>query len=592
MTALAQLLKASTTAFACLEECVQIGNRKDLILKLLLTVGIFVPPVLVLGLVARYAVNVPFADDFTLAPMLLAARNGTLSARELFAQHNEHRMVLSRLVTLGFAQLARGDLRLQMMFSVVVVALTGIVVWLLIRSTITGGPRQQLGLMLLFSILLFSPVQAENWTWAFQCALFLNNLLLVTAIAIAVSKQPLAVKFVVATVLSTVATYSFGSGLLLWLLTFPLALLNPTRRTQRLLWLGGWIACAAAAISCYFIRYQQPAEHPPLLGSHRLTEYLLYALAFTGAHLSALYSGIVAPAVLGLTLLALTTSAVLCVYRADSEMRRRVSPWIALSAYALLNAVLAAMTRISFGVSQALSSRYTSFSIYSSIGLLGICVIVAGYRPTAAFHNARMALLVSIVVLSLGAYSSGIEFMQRTHQARLKGKAALLFAKVLDSGAVYEKALEANQHDAKAFAEQLDSLGLLRPPLITTANPAGLKTIPADRLLSGYVDELKCAGADCEARGWAFLPQTRQPPDAVVLSYGSGPAATLFAITTRTYQRVDVARSLGDSALIESGWAGEMKRGLVPPGNQPITAWAVDAESATLYQLRGSANLP
>ncbi len=547
-----------------------------------------------LFLIIRYGVNVPFADDFTLAPLLLSAHSGTLTFGELFAQHNEHRMALPRLLALGFARFAHGDLRVQMLFSFTLVVLTAALFWFLIWRTIKTAVRERLVLMLLLSMLLFSPIQAENWMWGFQVALFLNNLLLIAAVAVAVSAAPIGVKFVACVLFAALATYSFGSGVLLWALTFPLALFTKTSRTRRTSWAIAWALCAAGVIGCYFIQYQHPIEHSPTLASPRLTDYVAYVLAFLGAHLSSIEGGIIAPAVIGGAIVAVTVGLCASAWRVIPrvDLPTRVLPWAGLILYAGFNAALAAVTRISFGVSQALDSRYTSFSIYSSIGLLGVSAALTCYEPSVDMRKRRAFYFVALIALSIGAYSSGVEYMKRSEQSRLNGKAGLLFANVLDSGNVYETALRANQHDAKRFAQMLDSLGLLRPRMISTAHPAELKSVAADSRLSGYVDEIHCSGSSCAARGWAFLPLNRRTADAVVLSYGTGRTATLFQMTSQMHQRIDVAQLLRDPALLVSGWTAQIDREAVPAETRKITGWAVDSETATLYELRGAAALP
>ena len=54
------------------------------------------PAMALLADIHRFAVNVPFMDDWQFVPLLERARNGTLTFQELWAPHDEHRLFCSR----------------------------------------------------------------------------------------------------------------------------------------------------------------------------------------------------------------------------------------------------------------------------------------------------------------------------------------------------------------------------------------------------------------------------------------------------------------------------------------------------------------
>lgn len=574
------------------------ANPQQRLVVAALITAILLPPLLTLCLVAQYGVNVPFADDFTLAPLFAAAHDGTLKAGSFIAQHNEHRMVLLRVFALGFAYLAHGNLRAEMIFSVAIVVGTALLLWRLVRRTINLPVQKQITIMVLLSLLLFSPVQAENWTWGFQFALFLNNLLVVSAISIATSGRTLVVKFVLCALFGAVATYSFGNGAVIWLLSFPLALItsNRQRTTQTVRWATAWSMLAAAAVASYFVHYRRPAAHPALGASRHVTDYLTYVFTFLGAHLSRPAPGdpLFGPMLIGAGLLVIATVATGYIVRheCDRQLQARALPWIALAAYAFISAVLAAVSRVGFGVPQALESRYTSFSLYLSIGIVGLFGLLLTKNTSRRWQTARMAFVVAVLALSLGAYSAGIGAMDQSKRSRLEGRAALLVANILHSDATYEAQLCANAHDAKALANVLNGLGLMQPRMMTTARLNELKLIPAGPRAIGYVDEIHCSDTRCVVRGWAFLTTERRIADAILLSCGTGDVATLFEFATERHQRLDLPQVLGDPALLAAGWTADFERNAMPPGAGVIRAWAMDSETATLYELHDSVSVP
>ena len=203
-------------------------------------------PVLnVVALISRYGVNVPFADEFALAPLLVKAHQHALTFSDLFAQHNEHRYFFPGLLFIAIAFCAQGNLRAEMFFSVFLTLLASANLWLLLRKTtsLSNGPR--VTVLFLFNLLLFSPVQAENWTWGYQLPLFLTNYLFTCAVLAAFSSLNLGRKFALCAALAFIATFSFGGGVVLWGLTFPWGLLSPRTHlasqrlvVRRVVWRG------------------------------------------------------------------------------------------------------------------------------------------------------------------------------------------------------------------------------------------------------------------------------------------------------------------------------------------------------------------
>jgi hypothetical protein len=548
-------------------------------------------------LVARYGVNVPYADEFTLAPLLLKAHDHTLTLADLFAQHNEHRYVFTRLLFIAIAFCSQGNLRAEMFFSIFLALLAGANLWWLLKKTVPVSTAMRTVVLCLFSLLLFSPVQAENWTWGFQFPLFFCNFLLTCGVVVAFSGFSLGKKFALCATISFIATFSFGGGVLLWGLTFPFAILVERKESLRArgLWLAFWGALAVASIALYFFHYVKPPYHPPIAAARNPGPYFRYITAFLGAHLSraSRLEPIFQSVLMGTILLGLYSGAVAYALRRyrDSELRDRLFPWFALGAYPLLSGALAAPARIGFGDSQALDSPYTTFSLYISVAAIALFVIVkedVRKRKTiqlggTAFARIETFLLTLFAICSVTAIAWGHESMANSKKIRLRGKGALLLSNVMNSGEVIERTLVANMTDAKRFANQFDKIGLMRPPLFQTAevNKLNAKDKPA-----GYLGILSVSGETCTASGWAIIPKTRRPAHCVVLSYEDpvkGPI--LFRVAEEIVPRPDVSAVLKSEEAVASGWACQFPRSAVPPGDHLLVAWGLDAERAILYRL-------
>ncbi|MDR2462183.1 MAG: hypothetical protein LBD30_00170, partial [Verrucomicrobiales bacterium] len=147
------------------------GNRRDLARTLILALpvlyGFFV--------VARFGVNVPAGDEANSMWFVdLFMRDGACARTfgELWEPHNEHRMLLPKLVFLGLAWLAHYDIKAAMFLSMTAAAGVYFVclrhLW---KATAPEPGRMLLGVAVGFCV--FNVVQVENMLWGFQVAWFM-----------------------------------------------------------------------------------------------------------------------------------------------------------------------------------------------------------------------------------------------------------------------------------------------------------------------------------------------------------------------------------------------------------------------------------
>jgi hypothetical protein len=560
------------------------------------------PALLIARLIFRYGVDIPYADEWLWTPFLFKAHEHSLTFSDFFSQHNEHRYFFPKFILLVLAPLTSGNTRGTMFFSLGLVVLTSGALYHLLSRTVKASLNERLFLLGILNLVLFSPVQAENWTWGFQFVLFLTNFLLAAGICVAVSRRPLWMKFLLCLVISIVTTFSFGGGIVAWPFTFPLALAIEHRLAKRkiILWLSPWLCAAGAAVALYFFHYTKPLPHPPFFASSDPDDYLLYLTTFLGGHLSGAVrtESIIIAVENGTLLLLLYVGGLFWTIRSRAaEFRKKMAPWLGLGAFAVLNAILAAITRIGFGINQALDSRYTTFSLFLSLSVIGMFVVIATThlhpemnQRVLSFRWLGIAWLLTacptlFLIGHLNASWWGIGSIQESWRNRLHGKAALLFTNVLpDAGEVHARFL------IGPWANMANQLGLIHPPLFEHAE---LSRLNSRLYQAGFFEGLiSKAGGAWEATGWAMIPKGLRPADAVLLAYDDpvkGPTA--FTIASPTRSRPEVAEALHDARYEYSGWSCEFQRTKVPPGEHRITAWAFDAEKMVIYSLIGPQTL-
>lgn len=124
-----------------------------------------------LGFVLQYGSNLPYWDDWDMVPHMTGAE--AMSPGWLWAQHNEHRIPVPKLLFLGLYRAGGCDLRLCMAYSVLALGLTAAALLLAVRHR----RGSTLALDALFPLVLLHLGQPHNLLWAFQVGFVTGTLL-------------------------------------------------------------------------------------------------------------------------------------------------------------------------------------------------------------------------------------------------------------------------------------------------------------------------------------------------------------------------------------------------------------------------------
>jgi uncharacterized membrane protein YwzB len=282
----------------------------------------------------------------------------------------------------------------------------------------------------------------------------------------------------------------------------------------------------------------------------------------------------------------------------NREYCARVCPWIALGGYSIGSGCLAALGRIDWGISQALESRYLTYSLYLAVAVIALVTIFATeFFEKRPARQIRLAIVTVVAVLGAGCFilellcatqSIGV-FAVRSAAARL-GHGGMLFSNVLDAS----KTITAGNFPRPQFvvtnADALDRLHKLKTPLIRTREISRLRHSEADESSgSGWFDGVKKVEGGWTAWGWAALPGKRRAADCVVLAYADDRGEWIaFALSDAIESRPDVVRVLGKREYLWSGWHASFSTADVSPGKK-VSAWALDAKEAKLYRITANA---
>ncbi len=557
-----------------------------------------IPLVALVAAVQRYAVNVLYWDEWAIATILPRHHLGRLRWMDLFAQHNESRMVVPRLLIVALANASGGDVRWQMGATIALACGVSACVWVLGRRTLQCGTVARAAIWALANLLVFGLVQHENWLMGMQLVAELPVACLAGGLVAATSNRPLATRFVACMALATVSTFSMAHGAICWVLLLPMlwvrsSVTSADGRMRRVRWTGVYVAVFLGLLLAYFHDYHKPAGHPGLDEVLRQpAKALAYALAFLGHPLRGIGAPRLAAAIAAgvVSLVVLAAVAFRLLRAADARQRlNRAAPWLIFVAYALASAAVATLGRLGFGLEQSLESRYTAYSSYLPLAILHLLVIARPARWVSAAVSAWIAIASACTSIA------SLDDMAATRARRLQGSAVLQMSAVVTTPDEIARTLYPDVCQFQHVAAKLEKVGLLSPLRLTDPHLDRIAGEITAEAPNGFVDTVARADdGSLDVIGWVLLRDPRRLADAVLLSYDDeNGRPVVFDLTTERKIRADVAEREGAPGLAPSGFRVHVPAGAVSEAREPtIRAWAFDAISGKAFPLERSAASP
>ncbi|MDQ6809209.1 MAG: hypothetical protein M3Z64_07270, partial [Verrucomicrobiota bacterium] len=516
-----QLEAAKRRVRAWLHAARQVARqRPPLVSGITIALGL-VPAIFFAVWIGRYAVAVPKMDDWDVAQLISKAHRGQVTVGDLFEQQQEGRTLVPRLFFLLSTVRGGWDVRDLMWMTVPTTWLTAAGVFTLLRrseiSALAGA--------LVFgaaTALIFTPAQYEVMTFAFGFPSFLPALFIVAGLVVVGSRFSVSAKFAACAALSLASSFTLPNGLLAWGLTFPVLFLQQ-RITRWPRWLGGWLVASAICAAIYFSGYHKPDYLPEFAPHVQVGDYSRYFVAFLGnAMQNATKSHLVAAEVFGVLSLTIFSFSGAYIVGWKRAALARSAPWLALGCYALGNAGLAALGRIGYGVSYALSSRYVTFSLYLPLAALAlVAIVIAESANQLQATGVRVALFASVTLALIAGFffqarcAADDLYFLAAHTAKERvGRAGVQFASVVNTARAIERTIyPPGAGRIRELATMLDAQGLLRPPLVHSASLADLRHRQADgkRASGGWEKTIGKSGGLVEASGWAVFNAKDRP---------------------------------------------------------------------------------
>jgi hypothetical protein len=575
----------------------------------LLVAAAIAPILLAFWIQKKHWINIPIWDEWdTPGQALLQYAQKALTWADLFAQHNESRKVVPRLIHIAIASVAGWDVRQGMVLTFLCACAASACTLAFLRRRQNHSFFHVLIPWFLINLFLFAPSQYENFLSGFVFEIFLPFLCLFGCCAINLSGRSLPTKVLCNSLLAVVSTYSFAHGMLLWVFGAPIPFREEgLQRTARFfICYALYGAVGLIAIAYYFIGYHRPEIAPP---SARLNQFPL-VLEFIVVWLGAVVRSPFVNARLCGTLVSLIIIATLAgaftVLRKNRERWTAYYPWLLLLTFALSSGALTAIGRVNIGIDNVFNTwldgfsgmRYNASSVFSYVAVIGLAfnLYEDRIRLQPLWHS-RFLFGMTVCYTLLG-----VAWIQMFADESTRVKLFQANRKRARTATIWANALPENPELVAAypypdgFAERIEAMraaGVLKLPRVSDSlreKIAKAPVVAGDG--AGFLDVAELRGAGhCRLAGWARSLLKQGEADYVALGWQEPDNSfhPLSAVRTGIV-RPDVAEIFGQP-LRKAGFDAEIDISKLPAGAVTIKAWAIDWEAQQAFPLEGAIRL-
>lgn len=423
------------------------------------------PFLLLLGMIARYGVDVPFEDELAFAPMMDAIfRDHAFDRNLLFVQANEHRPFFPLVLITLLASLTDWNLKTELLLSPLFSLLSLFFLFKIGEKTLKDHDAKERGALLFAaSVLIFSLAQWEIWTMGFALHFVMVNTAFVASVLL-LSQKVTWKKILLAALLCLIAGFSATHGLLTFLALLPL--LTKSKRDCKQ-WLTPWFLFCAITLFLFYAGNHIPVREGGALMSalEHPSGLLRFIFLFLGTPLFS-WNG---PA-------ALVCGIVFCsllfwlVFFYIKKRTPALLPWISIGLFALLSASAIALgragltggnaaamaTTIDFAdlaFSHALKSRYAVIASLLPVSLL------FGWRSIDRKHSLIFYVLVSVLIF-FGIIASTLSLDSWNNRSKILTEGRECFLRYEEASSQCLGTLYFGKgEEARNFAAMLDRIG-------------------------------------------------------------------------------------------------------------------------------------
>jgi hypothetical protein len=584
------------------------------------------PALVLLRGIDLYAVDVPFMDDWQFIPLVEKVQRGEIPWSELAAPHDEHRLLVPRVLIAASMILGDGNYRVQCFVTFATVLALSLALLSLLRRRYGDGPRTAL-FFALANVVIFSPIQWHNWLWPMQFCYFLPYTFLFAALAAWMSGLAASPRYAILQASAWAASFSFVHGLLLWPALAPLVWKDarwPSARARRAA-TAAWIAAGALAAGLYFhgisentalpdYAYFHQGE-PPTASTFRMLERSpLETLGKMGAFAAMMFGNAIGRGLPVSSNLEFATASGALLFAAGiallvALLRRgalagEAGGWAAIFAHAFATAALVAVGRVWAGPGQPLTPRYATFGTFCLLAaLLLACALFVEVAADRLWRDAALAACGALVATVAIGWSFGWNLMGEWRDVRMASRAGVHFSQLLHVPMLHEAGGQGAV--IVPYARTLDRLGYLDPPLAQDLRldrfEQGADVPPDEGRLNDVVPLSRRGRPGWRIRGRARFGSGGRTPDAVlVTSHGTRGDPMIRALCeTRSPPRWlrhanmrDYQFAYRSPKVYYGSFRCRVREAAIPPEELgAVQLWALDFARFRVHRIRGEVDL-
>lgn len=369
-----------------------------------------------IALIAYYAADTLYWDEWDMFRLLDKFYNNTLTFQDIFMPHNAHRMVWAKILILINAVYFRWNLYLEIAMNVLFAVGTSIIIFYAVEKMDFLDSKKRNVLYFTSACLIFSFSQHINYMWGFQMAIFMSVFFDLLAVYLLVYGGT--VGFFGAMVSGFFATFSFGSGVVIWpigllLLLFMRIAHNNNGRWGRkiVLWLVFSAINICLCLHGGFASQNSLLENVQYIFFHP-HEFIILFTCYLGAPIAVFRQSVALAA--GLGGLMLQAYSFVNIIRAR-KFDKSLLFWIGADLYVLCSAAVTALARHS-NISATMTRRYVSISM---IFWAATFVIFAYALECRHKSPLKKYLLFAAIVLPLSLSEENLLKARNDYEARM-----------------------------------------------------------------------------------------------------------------------------------------------------------------------------
>lgn len=347
-----------------------------------------------IALICYYAVDIPAWDEWEIVTLVDKFYSGTLTFRDIFAQHNEHRIILGKIIMLANVVLTHWNIYIELAVNILFAIGTSIVIFLMTERINGLTEIRKMIIYFVSACLIFSFGQTGNWLSGFQMQILMCVFFTVVSSSVILQNTTIAIIFAV------LASFSFAGGILVWPAGFIVLCLHAYLSGEKSLSkIFLWLIAGIVTICLYFYDFRQLyvsglsqkisfcVTHPHI--------FILLFLEFIGSPVSGSRISIaLGAAIIGIIIQLYN----LFVIFTNKLWNKNIFFWIMIDLVVIFTAGVTALGRPE-SIVATMASRYISISM-----LFWICTIsISAYALEFTNHNIplKLYLTFAFIILSL-----------------------------------------------------------------------------------------------------------------------------------------------------------------------------------------------